>query len=133
MSCVAAGHGMGDCLRYLVNKAKPDDLVLRLFKNDACPEVGMDASAYEEATFPGYAEIPLDGAKWAVSDGPHAVAEYAQQAFTRVRAGAVEKVHGYYLTRASTGRVAWAERFEAPAEMALADDRIRVTPRIALG
>lgn len=135
MSCVAAGHGMGDCLRYLVNKVKPDDLVLRLFKNDVCPAEAMDASAYEEAGFPGYYAVPLDGRQWAVSDGPEAVAEYAQQAFTRARAraGEVEKVYGYYLTRASTGRVAWAERFEAPAEMAHADDRILVTPRIALG
>lgn len=131
MSCCVAGQGMGDCLRFLVNKAKPDDLVLHLFKNDVEPGEG---AAYAEATFPGYFEIPLDGAKWAVSDGPDAVAEYDQQVFARVRAGASEKVYGYYLTRAISGRVAWAERFpDAPVEMVNAGDSILVSPRIGCG
>lgn len=127
---VVPNHGAGDALRFLVNKAKPDDLVLRLFRNDVYPAPGMTAASFDEPTFPGYAAVVLDGAKWAVSDGPKATAEHDQQPFVRSADGEPQTVYGYFMTRARSGRVAWAERFTEPVLMSNPGDSIVVTPRL---
>lgn len=128
---VLAHHGAGDALRLLVNKARGDDLVLRLYRNEQPPAAGAPAGEYLEADFPGYAPAVLDGRAWAVSDGPAAVAEYARVAFERSSDGPAQTVRGYYLTRARSGRVAWAEQLASPADLARAGDAVAVAPRVS--
>ena len=118
-----------DALRYLVNKAAPEDLVLRLFKNDMTPADNDTAASYDEATFPGYRPVVLAGAQWSATDTR---AQCAEQVFTRTEHGAVERVYGYYLTRAKSGRIAWAERFEQAVPVANAGDVITITPGISV-
>lgn len=121
--------GTLDALRYLVNKAVPENLVLHLFTNDTVPSDGDTEASYDEATFPGYKPVVLTGANWSVTE-THA--ECAALVFARSEPGMVEKVYGYYLTRARSGRIAWAERFEqAPVPMMHAHDRVSVAPRIS--
>lgn len=124
---VVPRHGVGDALRYLVGIAKPQALVLRLYRNDVQPSEEHGAGAFEEAGFPGYAPAPLTA--WMVDENSGEAA-HPQQAFTRSKPGATEHVYGYFVTRTG-GRIAWAERFEQPAPMANAGDKVLVTPRIS--
>lgn len=129
MPLVVPNHGEGDALRYLVNNAAPQDLVLRLFTNNVTPAETDTAATYTEASGNGYASLTLAGASWSITEGAPSFASYAQQTFAFT--GALGNVYGYYLTRATSGRVAWAERFtDAPYNIQNNGDSIKVTPRI---
>ena len=56
--------GEGDGLQYFVNKAAPENLVLRLYQSNTTPAETDTAATYTEATFTGYAPITLTGSSW---------------------------------------------------------------------
>lgn len=130
MPALIPNVGEGDALSFFVNKAAPTNLILKLFKNDKTPAEGDVAADYTECDFDGYAPVTLTGANWAVTEGAPSSASYAQQVFTN--AGTVaQSVYGYYLVRASTGRIAYAERFTgAPFVVQNTGDEIKITPTI---
>ena len=68
-------------LEMMVNKTAPQNLVLRLFKNNITPSDTDTAGTYTEATFPGYAAITLTGASWNAASGG-TISYGAQQTFT---------------------------------------------------
>ena len=120
-------QGERDLLAYAVNAARPENLVLRLYANDWTPGLDDDASAYVEVSGGGYAAATLRGAAWAVEER----AEHAVQVF--VFSGAVGDVFGWYMTRAKSGRLAWAGRFaDGPYAVGVRGDRIKITPRLEL-
>jgi len=118
-------------LSFIVNKSSPENLVLRLFTNDVTPSEADTAATYTEAIGSGYSAITLTGASWTITEGSPSTASYAEQTFTFT--GALGNVYGYYLTRATSGRIAFAERFSAaPFAIATNGDQIKVTVQITL-
>lgn len=130
MPIVVPNNGEGDALSYFVNKASPQDLVLHLFTNNIVPSESDTAGTYTEAYGSGYASISLTGANWTIAEGEPSEASYPQQTFTFT--GALGNVYGYYLTRATSGRIAYAERFsDGPYNVAASGDQIKLTPKIS--
>ena len=130
MALLFPNNGEGDALQYLVNRAAPENLVLRLYTSNTTPaETDTDAT-YTEATGFGYAALTLTGASWgAPSEGAPSSIAYAQQTFTFT--GALGNVYGYYLTRATSGRIAFSERFsDGPYNIVNNGDQIKITPTI---
>ena len=130
MALLFPNNGEGDALQYLVNRAAPENLILRLYTSNTTPaETDTDAT-YTEATGFGYAALTLTGASWgAPSEGAPSSIAYAQQTFTFT--GALGNVYGYYLTRATSGRIAFSERFsDGPYNIVNNGDQIKITPTI---
>lgn len=132
MPLVVPNNGEGDGLEYFVNKASPQNLVLRLYTNNVTPAETDTAASYTEASGSGYGAITLTGASWgSPSEGAPSSIAYAQQTFTFT--GALGNVYGYFMTRASSGRIALAERFaDGPYNIANNGDQIKITPQITL-
>lgn len=124
--------GQADALQYFVNAAAPQNLVLRLFKNDITPAETDTAASYTEATFTGYAALTLAGATWGapVQGAPSSIT-YPQQTITSSATQTLQNIYGYYYTRLASGNLAGAERFSgAPFAIANNGDNIKITPQI---
>ena len=133
MTLLVSNNGEGDALAAIVGKAAAENLVLRLYTNDITPAEADTAASYTEATFTGYAAITLTAANWTVTEGAPSNASYAQQTFTSSADQTPQSVYGYYFTRVTSGRIAWAERFPAgPYVIANNGDNIKVTPVLTL-
>lgn len=130
MALLFPNNGEGDALQYLVNRAAPENLILRLYTSNTTPAEADVAATYTEAAGFGYAALTLTGASWdAPSEGAPSSIAYAQQTFTFT--GALGNVYGYYLTRATSGRIAFSERFsDGPYNIANNGDQIKITPTI---
>lgn len=129
MPIVVPNNGEGDALEYFVNRASPQNLVLRLYTSNTTPAETDTAATYTEAAGSGYAAITLTGASWAapVEGAPSSIG-FAQQTFTLT--GALD-AFGYYMTRVTSGRIALAERFtSAPFSIPAGGGTIRITPQI---
>lgn len=132
MALVVPNDGEADMLSYYVNKAAPENLVLRLFTNNLTPGEADTAESYTEAAGGGYSSKTLAGASWTVTPGAPSEAAYPQQTFgfTGPLSGNAQ-VYGYYLTRATSGKIAHAERFsDGPYPIANNGDEVKVTPKI---
>ena len=119
-------------MQYLVNRAAPQNLVLRLFKSNTTPGEADVAGTYTEADFTGYAAITLTGASWGapIEGAPTSIA-YAQQTFTSTAGAQSQSVYGYYMTRLSGGELVYAERFtDGPYVIVNNGDLIKITPTI---
>lgn len=129
MPLVVPNNGEGDALEYFVNKASPQNLVLRLYSSNTTPAETDTAGTYTEYSATGYSAITLTGASWgSPSEGAPSSIAYAQQTFTMTGAG---DAYGYYMTRATSGRIAVAERFtSAPFSIPSGGGTIKVTPTI---
>ena len=128
MALVVVNNGESIALQLLTNKlATPENLILRLYSNNITPGETDTAATYTEATGNGYAAITLTGATWTVS-GTTQIA-YPEQTFTFT--GALGNVYGYYMTRATSADLIYAERFTgAPFSINNNGDQIKVTPVI---
>lgn len=128
MSLLIPNNGEGDALQYFVNRAAPENLVLRLFSNNITPAETDTAATYTELAVAGYAAITLTGASWAApSEGAPSSIAYAQQTFNFSGAGSL---YGYYMTRFTSGRIALAERDPAGIFTFASGDAYKVTPQI---
>lgn len=133
MPLLVQNNGEGDMLTAIVAKAAAENLVLRLFQSNTTPAEADVAATYTEATFTGYAAQTLTAASWVVTEGAPGNAAYPQATFTSSAAQAAQLVYGYYLTRVTSGRIAWAERFsDGPYSVSNLNDAIKVTPAITL-
>jgi hypothetical protein len=131
MSLLVPNDGEGDMLSAIVNKAAATDLILRLFTNNITPGETDTTASYTEAAGNGYAAITLTGANWTVTEGAPSHADYAQQTFTFT--GALGNVYGYFITRTTSGRIAWAEKFsDGPYNIVNNGDQIKVTPILTI-
>lgn len=134
MTLVIPNRGEGVFLGLITSV----DYYVRLFTNDV--EDGLSASQIEalteadftEATFTGYAAQSLTGGSWTVSTGAPSEATYAAQSFISSVEQSPETLHGYYVTQASTGYLAWYEYFDDAVDMSGADEHVIVTPRITM-
>jgi hypothetical protein len=131
MTLLVPNNGEGDSLSYFVNKSAPQDLVLCLYSNNITPAETDTTATYTEAAFTGYAAITLTGASWTVTEGAPSQAAYAQQTFTSTAGSQSVSCYGYLLKRATSGRIALAERFtDGPYTIVNNGDQIKVTPQI---
>lgn len=131
MPLLTPNNGEGDGLAYFVNKAAPEDLVLRLFVDNVTPNEVYTAASVTQASGFGYAPITLSGASWTITEGAPTFAAYPQQTFTFT--GALGPVYGYYLTRATSGRIAVIERFsDGPYTITNNGDQIKITPTLTM-
>jgi hypothetical protein len=120
-------------LSNFLNKVAPQDLVLKLYKNDKTPADGDDEGDYTEATFSGYADADLTGANWTITPGAPSEAVYPQQTFTSDANQTTENIYGYFVVQTTSGKIMWAERFpNGPYPISNAGDAIKVTPKIQL-
>ena len=133
MALVTPNNGEGDALAAVVAKAAAENLKLCLYQNDVTPAETDAAAAYTVANFTGYADITLTAASWTVTEGAPSEAAYPQQTFTSSADQASQSIYGYFFTRVTSGRIAWAERFPAgPYAIANNGDNIKVTPKFTL-
>ena len=116
-------------LEMLVNKTAPQNLVLRLYRNNITPSDTDVAGTYTEASFPGYAAITLTGASWNAASGG-SIAYGAQQTFT-CSGTSTDDIYGYYVTQAISGTLLYSERDgAAPFAVRNSGDNIKLTPTI---
>jgi hypothetical protein len=117
-------------LEMITNKTAPQNLLLKLYKNNITPSDTDTAGTYTEATFPGYAAITLTGASWnAASAGT--IAYSAQQTFT-CSGAATDDIYGYYVVQASSGTLLYSERDgAAPFAIRNSGDAVKITPTIS--
>jgi hypothetical protein len=133
MTLLVPNNGEGDMLAAITAKAAAENLVLRLFKSNTTPAEGDTTASYTEADFTGYTPLTLTPASWVVSEGAPSDATYPQVTFASTADQAAQSVYGYYLTRVTSGRIAWAERFaDGPYAIVNNTDQIKVTPKITL-
>ena len=116
-------------LEMIVNKTAPQNLVLRLYRNNITPSDTDTTGTYTEAVFPGYAAITLTGASWNAASGG-SIAYGAQQTFT-CSGTSTDDIYGYYVTQASSGTLLYSERDgAAPFAVRNSGDNIKLTPTI---
>jgi len=117
-------------LEMIVNKTAPQNLVLKLYKNNITPSDTDTAATYTEATFGGYAGITLTGASWgAASSGT--ITYGSQQTFT-CNATATDDIYGYYVVQSVSGTLLYSERdANAPLAIRNSGDAIKITPTIS--
>jgi hypothetical protein len=118
-------------LKNYVNNTAPESLVLRLYSNNRSPAKTDVVGDYTEVSGNGYSAVTLDPEDFVFSSGDPTSAAYPQVTFTF--SGAAGNVYGYYVTRATTGDVQFANRFSnAPINIANNGDEIRITLTITL-
>lgn len=116
-------------LETLLGIDAAEDLTLKLYVNNITPGDSDVAGTYTEMSTLGYSAKTLAKASWSVAQaGGKAEGSYAQQSWT-FTAGTAVTVYGYYLVRATTGDLWYAERFSVPLTVQNLGDTIRVTPK----
>lgn len=130
MALLVPNNGEGDMLAYMLNKITPEGLVLKLFVNDITPSETDTAASYTEASGNGYANVALTGSLWTITEGSPSNASYPEQSF--LFTGDAGNVYGYFLVRAGSGRIAWAERFSDGPYDIVSGDTIKITPTLTL-
>lgn len=116
-------------LEMIVNKTAPQNLSIKLFKNNITPSDTDTAGTYTEATFPGYSAITLTGASWnAAASG--SIAYSAEQTYT-CSGVSTDDIYGYYVVQVSSGTLLYSERDgSAPFAVRVSGDAIKITPTI---
>lgn len=105
---------------------------LKLYTNNVTPGESDTAGSYTGAAGFGYGDKTLTGTSWSVATVTGTTtASYAQQTWTFT--GALGNVYGYFVIRADSGVLLWAERFsDGPYNIANNGDQIALTPKIEL-
>lgn len=118
-------------LENFINKTAPENLVLRLYSDNQTPAKTDVVGDYTEVSGSGYSAATLTPASWVMTPGDPSSAAYPQVTFAFT--GAAGNVYGYYVTRATTGDLMFANRFSnAPINIANNGDEIRITLTITL-
>lgn len=116
-------------LEMITNKTAPQNLVLKLYKNNITPSDTDTAATYTEADFTGYSAITLTGASWGVASG--GTIAYAQQTFTCSGASS-NSIYGYFVIQTASTVLLYSERdASAPFTVTVSGDAVKVTPTIS--
>lgn len=95
--------------------------IARLYSNNHTPAVIDTQANYTEASFPGYALLPLVNADWLnvgiVSGINYQQANHGEIWSTENLGSLDTTVYGYYVTEQSTNKLAWAEPLPTPYTM----------------
>lgn len=118
-------------LKNFLNVTAPETLVLKLFSNNRTPAKTDVTADYTEVSGNGYAATTLTPANFVFTAGDPGSAAYPQVTFSFT--GAAGNVYGYYVVGATSGNLAFANRFSnAPINIANNGDEIRITLTITL-
>lgn len=118
-------------LKNFLNVSAPETLVLKLFSNNVTPSKLDEAADYTEVTGNGYTSVTLTPASFVFTPGDPGSAAFPQVTFAF--SGAAGNVHGYFVVGATSGTLAFANRFSnAPINIANNGDEIRITLTITL-
>ncbi len=116
-------------LEMITNKTAPQNLVLKLYKNNITPSDTDTAATYTEADFTGYSAITLTGASWGAASG--GTIAYAQQTFTCSGASS-NSIYGYFVIQTTSTVLLYSERdASAPFTVTVSGDAVKVTPTIS--
>ncbi len=119
-------------LKNVTNNTAPQNLVLKLYKNNYTPVAGSTEANFTEADFTGYASITLAGATWAFTQASPSYAQYPQQTFTSSADQTTQNIYGYYIVQVTSGKIMAAELFAAPYPISNNGDTIKITPTLYL-
>lgn len=115
-------------LQNILNKTAPQNLKLKLYKNNITPGESDTEATYTEANFTGYADVTLTGASWTITPGAPTLASYAQQTFTSTADQTAQSIYGVFVVQVTSGKLMWAERFANTYTIANNNDAILYTP-----
>ena len=132
MTMIVANDGDYQMIEAVLNKATPENLILKLFTNNVTPDKSFTASSLTECAAAGYAAITLAAASWTVTEGTGAgttptTATYPQQTFTLTAAA---NIYGYYLVGATSGKLYFAELVGGPFVIPSGGGTVKITPNI---
>lgn len=114
--------------------ATPENLILRVFKNNITPASTMTVGDFTEATFTGYLAVTLTSADWTIShDGTFAFATASSGVMFAASATTDETVYGYYITGVSSQVLYWAQAFPAAFRVYNLGDAVTPTAALQLG
>lgn len=114
---------------YLLNV---DGMTCRLYKNNYTPVDGSVLANFTEADFSGYAPAAQSYILIGEVGGKALMQDNAVRTFSHNGGPTSNVVYGYYVLGATTGLVAWAERFAAPISMAAIPDTIKIQTQLTL-
>lgn len=118
-------------LQYITNNYTPENLVICLYANDITPNENSFADTFTEVTGGGYVLQNLTPEGWTISSGTPSSAEHTEIIW--ILAPETGVVYGYYVLRATSGELMWAERFpKGPFTINTHGDEIRVKPILTL-
>jgi hypothetical protein len=130
MSLVIPNEGDRQLLRYMLNVAVPNDVVLRLFTNVITPAKTDTLAMYTECASAGYAPISLLAGSWSINTiGITTTGTYPMQGFN-ITVGAT--LQGYYVTNSTNTILLWAELFSPAFVLPGGGGTVFVTPTITL-
>lgn len=111
----------------------PENLTLKLFKNDYVPTATSAAGDFVEADFTSYSAKTLSRGTWqspsTVSGKASIAYDTAPQTWTCGTAG--NTIYGYYVVGASSGTLIYAERFGSSRTLGNGDS-LNVQPLLTL-
>jgi hypothetical protein len=131
MSLVVADQGKLDMLAPVATFLGAN-ATLHLYQNNHTPLHGDTAAAYTEATFSGYAGIPLTswGTPYLSADF-HAWIDEVLRTWTCTASSPANTIYGYYVLGAG-GRLLWAELAATSVAINAAGQTYSVLPRFSL-
>jgi hypothetical protein len=114
----------------LKDTTTPENLTLKLYKNDYTPIAASVAGSFTIADFTGYVSKTLNRASWAAPStvSAHASTSYAEQTWSPTSG---QTIYGYYVVGATSTTLIYAERF-ATAKVLQSGDTLRLTPTFTL-
>lgn len=132
MALVVPTASENQMLETLLGLDSAEDLVLCLYVNNITPSDTDTLATYTEMSTLGYANKTLLKSSWTVAQASlKAEGSYAQQSWT-FTSGTAVTVYGYFVKRATTGDLWYAERFTTAHTVQNTGDTIRVTPKLTL-
>lgn len=132
MALVVADVGELKLLDNATGKGTPENLTLKLYKNNYTPVAGSVAGDFTVADFTNYVNKTLTIATWgaATTVSNKGSATYGSaQTWTCGATG--NTVYGYYIIGASSGTLYWAEKFDTARTLANGDT-LNITPALTL-
>lgn len=131
MAFVTPYVGEVQLLKYMVNYAPADNVVLHLYTNNWTPTSSDTLANYTESVAAGYHSMTLPGSQWTVSTvAGTSSATFATQTFSYSTS---ETLYGYYITNNATSTLLWVELFTgAPFTIPSTGGTLQVNPDLTL-
>jgi len=111
--------------------ASPDQAVLHLYQNDINPDANSVVGSFTEATFTGYAAIPLTMSAVALNDSNIPVSQSNLCHFQPSGTAVTNTIYGLYITDEPGTTLLVAQRFNTPQVMSSVFNAINGVWRIS--
>lgn len=117
----------------LKSTTTPENLTLKLYKNDYTPDADSEAGDFTEADFTDYAAVTLERDDWGTAStvGGKASIAYDSSPQTWTCGATGNTIYGYFVVGATSGTLIYAERFATPRPLSNGDT-LNVQPVVTL-